>query len=290
MATSSEIKKISFENISNYSKWPSRLLSLEPFEISPKSPSEVTREFGLDKWGSLLKHFSNKSSFKLDDVEEREQDLNQNIPCFDNQLGFYLIQAREAKKRQIALYESILSKYASSASCLVELGSGYGSKIFRLSEYESMHSMPLYAAEYTQSGCELTKLISKNIDKRIEVGSCDFNTLELKDIEIPEDALIFTSYSVHYVDELNKKFTQFISDLKPHAVAHFEPCFEYLNNGSIHHLMCKRYIQMNGYTRNIASCIELGSKSIGANFESRKNIFGMNPFLPLSVIEWKPQS
>ena len=44
MATSSEIKKISFENISNYSKWPSRLLSLEPLDIKYFSKSFTVAE------------------------------------------------------------------------------------------------------------------------------------------------------------------------------------------------------------------------------------------------------
>ena len=290
MSSDSKIKKISFNEVSHYSKWPSRLLSLEQFDILAKTPLEVTREFGLDKWGSLLNYFSDKQSFTLEEVENLEQNLDQNIPCYSDDDKFFLIKARDAQKIQLKMYESVLSKYTSSASCLVELGCGFGSKIFKLSDCKSMKSMPLYGAEYTKSGCDLTRLISKKINKKIEVGFCDFNTLEIKGIKIPKNALIFTSYSVHYVDKLNKNFIKFLADLEPSAVVHFEPCFEYFDDDNIHDLMCKRYMQMNGYTENIASNIELGASSIGATFKSKKNVFGANPFLPMSILEWNPST
>ena len=185
-------------------------------------------------------------------------------------------------------YIGALSKYTKNASCLVELGAGYGNKIFKLSENKSFKHLDLYAAEYTDTGCELMSLVSKNINKDIQVGKCDFNNMTLSGIKIPKNAIIFTSYAVHYVPELKSEFVKFLNQFKPIAVIHFEPCYEYFDAKTTYGLMCKRYMDLNGYTKNIASSVQAGCKNIEASFISRKNIHGSNPFLPFSIIEWSP--
>ncbi len=279
-------RSITLDQIAKYSSWPSKLLSIEPFAYRHKNASEINREFGDEKWGRLLDIFEKKSTFSLNDLEIAEQNLNQEIPCYSNSLGFYLIRVRQANIEQIKIYESILSKYASSSSALVELGAGYGSKILQLSNFLDMSTLPLFAGEYTQSGCNLISLLAKNMGKNIQVGHCDFNNPDLLEIEIPENAIIFTSYSVHYVPELNRAFVDFLKKFKPRVVVHFEPCFEFFDAHSLHGLMCRRYMELNDYTKNIASTIIDGCDRIGASIQIQKNVHGCNPFLPFSVIEW----
>lgn len=284
-----KLRKLSMNELASWSPWPARLLSLDPFKISHKTPEEVIREFGHDKWGALLKIFADKKSFTLADVEAKEQDVDELIPCFERDLGFYLALAKEASVQQIDLYRDTLSPHVGGASCLVELGAGYGSKLFALSDIAPLNELPLYAAEYTQSGCDLIKLIARRVNKLVQIGRCDFNRLGLIGLEIPENAIIFTSYSVHYVPELREQFVDCIFKFKPKVVVHFEPCYEYFDNQTLHGLMCKRYMELNGYTKNIASGIEEGCLKIGAKFQAERNVFGSNPFLPLSIIQWTPQ-
>ena len=285
----SDLKKLSMNELAAWSSWPARLLSIDSFQSRDKSPESVSREFGNDKWGSLLSHFSDITSFKLSDVQAMEQDLDELIPCFERVSNFHLALVREAGAQQIDIYKNTLIPHVAGASGLVELGAGYGSKLFELSDLSPLNKLPLYAAEYTQSGCDLTKLIAKRINKQVQVGQCDFNTLDLIGLEIPENAIIFTSYSVHYVSELREDFVNFILQFKPKVIVHFEPCYEYYDPQTLHGLMCQRYMELNGYTKNIASNIEAGCLKIGAKFRSDRNIFGSNPFLPFSIIQWEPQ-
>jgi hypothetical protein len=285
----SNLNKLTMDELASWSPWPARLLSIDPFEIKHKTTEAIIREFGDDKWGALLKLFADKSEFTLADVEAMEQNVEELIPCFERHLGFYLAMAKEANSQQIKLYSDTLSPHVDRASCLVELGAGYGSKLLALSEIAPFNKLPLYAAEYTQSGCDLIELIAQKASKQVKVGHCDFDKLNIIGLEIPENAIIFTSYSVHYVPALRKKFVDFISKLKPKVVVHFEPCYEYFDSHTLHGLMCKRYMELNGYTQNIASGIEAGCLEIGAKFEADRNLFGSNPFLPLSIIQWTPQ-
>lgn len=282
-------KTLTLDELAGLSTWPARLLSLIPSDIKHKTPKSITREFGNDKWGNLLKYFIDRNEFSLLDVEAAEQNINEVIPCFENGIGFYSTTVMEANKKQKEIYKKNLIPYAKDVSCLVELGAGYGSKIFSLSEFSHLDKLPLYAAEYTKSGCDLIKLISKKINKRVTVGRCDFDKLTIDNIDIPKNSIIFTSYSVHYVKKLKKRFVEFISNLKPKIVVHFEPCYEYFDEKSLHGLMCKRYMELNGYTKNIASAIEEGCIENEAKFEIERNIFGTNPFLPFTVIRWFPK-
>ena len=281
--------KLTMNELANYSPWPARLLSIDPFKTMHKTPESIIREFGDDKWGKLLKFFADKNEFTLADVNAMEGNIDELIPCFEHDFGFYLAMVKEADIKQIKLYRDTLCPYVNEASCLVELGAGYGSKLLALADITPLNKLPLYAAEYTQSGCELIKLIAKKTNKQVKVGSCDFDKLNLIGLEIPENSIIFTSYSVHYVPTLKKKFVDFISKFKPKVVVHFEPCYEYYDKRTLHGLMCKRYMELNGYTQNIASTIEERCLEIGAKFESEHNLFGSNPFLPLSIIKWAPQ-
>ena len=70
------------------------------------------------------------------------------------------------------------------ASCLVELGAGFGAKIFKLSQKKEFKNIPLKAGEYTNAGIKLIKLIGYNTNVDIEVGYCDFQEMILKDFKI----------------------------------------------------------------------------------------------------------
>ena len=171
-----------------------------------------------------------------------------------------------------------LCHFLKGASALVELGAGYGSKILNLAQREKFSKLPIYAAEYTQSGCDLISLLAKSINKKVSVGHCDLETLSIGDMDIPENAIIFTSYAVHYVPELSNDFCEFLCELKPQVVIHFEPCYEHYSLNTLHGLMCRRYVEINGYTRNIVSALEYGKKKVGISLQMKKNLIGNKPF------------
>jgi len=278
-------KIISIEELPEYSDWPKRLLSLESFNIKYKTEKEVLREYQEEKWGSLLKKIEGLNNFNLDDIEHLDEDLNKVVPCY-NKSEFYLAEGKYIYDQHLMLYENILGPYVESASCLVELGAGYGSKLFRLSEKDLFSDMPLFAGEYTKAGRNIISRVSKELGKKVEVGYCDFRNLILDGLDIPENAVIFTSYSLHYVPKISNYFIDFLLELKPKIVVHFEPCYEYFTEKSLHEMMCKRYIELNDYNKNIVSILEAGKKSKKITVKTKRNVIGSNPFLPISVLEW----
>ncbi len=278
---------IKLEDLPKFTEWPKRLMALESFAVKYKTEKEVLREFNQDKWGQLLIQVREMNEPTLDEVERVLVDYCTQIPYYEGG-EFYLANERQLLDMHLELFENVLRQHIEGASCLVELGAGYGSKLLAIGQREGFSSLPLLAGEYTQSGRELISILAASLDNSIAVGYCDFREMKIDGLNIPENALIFTSYAAHYVPELSKDFVGFLAKLNPRAVVHFEPCYEYYAADSLHGMMCRRYMELNDYTRNLASIIEASHNRGEISLRIRKNVIGSNPFLPISVVEWSP--
>ena len=281
------MKEILLDNLPQYSDWIKLALSEQGLSVNQKTAKEVLREYQDEKWGCALQEAKELSNPTLEDVEMKLEGIKQEFP-FYIQDSFYLGLGREILDAHISLYVETIAPYIDNASCLVELGAGYGSKILNLSKCKGFDKLPLYAADYTESGCELISILGDSLDKDVKVGYCDFRKLQIRDIDIPENAIIFTSLATMYVPELADDFIAFLADLKPLVVIHFEPCYEHHALSKLHGLLCRRYIELNDYNRNLISIIDRSVKDKEITEKSRKNAIGTNPLLPISVIEWTP--
>ena len=278
---------INLEDLPKFTEWPRRLLALELFTVKYKTAKEVLREFNQDKWGQLLKQVWKMNKPTLVEVELGLIDSYTLMPYYEGG-KFYLANERQLLDMHLDLFEDVLRPHLEGASCLVELGAGYGSKLLSIGQREGFSKLPLLAGEYTQSGRELISILAESLNIPITVGYCDFREMKIDDLSIPDNALIFTSYAAHYVPELSKDFVGFLAKLNPRAVVHFEPCYDYYAMDSLHGMMCRRYMELNDYTRNLASLIEASQQRGEISLRTRKNVLGSNPFLPLSVLEWAP--
>ena len=278
---------ITFDDLPKYSPWPKRLLSQEVFAVRNKTEKEVLREFQDEKWGRLLEEMRGLKDPTLAELERVYADTVAVSPCYDSG-NFYLASWQQMQDRHVELYAEFLRPHVKGACALVELGAGYGSKLFGVAAREGFSGLPLYAGEYAPSGRELISIMANSMNKPVAVGHCDFRTLTIEGMSIPEDAVIFTSYAALYVPLLAEGFVDFLARLKPRAVVHFEPCYEHYQESSLHGLMCRRYIELNDYTRNLAGIIERARSPTGLSVRTTRNILGNNPFLPISVIEWAP--
>tara|TARA_Y200000002_G_scaffold383292_1_gene404948 strand:- start:5048 stop:5911 length:864 start_codon:yes stop_codon:yes gene_type:complete len=284
------VKKINFNNLSNYSNKPIKIIDSNLSKYKKKSVPEVWREFENDKWGKAYKKFRNKKRVTLNQIDSFFYNKDA-LEVYLHKNNFYLDSINNIEKKNIKIYSSVIQKYSNNASALVELGAGYGSKILNLSKIKGLSHLPLIAAELTNSGQNIIRLISKYEEKEVKVGYCDFRSMKIEENLIPENSIIFTSYALHYIPKLNNKIVNFFSKLKPKIVINFEPCYEhFIENKSIYNLMCAKYVLQNDYTRNLISVINNGclkNKCKIINIDKNVSSFS-NPFLPISIIEWKP--
>jgi hypothetical protein len=286
-ATQCDLAPIGFDDLAKYSAWPKRLLGLEAFDVKHKSEREVLREFQDERWGTLLDQARKLGKPTLADIEQIAAGPSVDAPCYLKGT-FYLANQKQMLAAHLDLYAEVLEPHIEGATCLVELGAGFGSKLLGLALREPFSHIPLVAGEYTESGGALISLLAAQMNKRVKVGRCDFRTLTASDLDIPQGAVIFTSFAAHYVPDMPMEFVGFLRRFKPKAVVHFEPCYEYFDEHSLHGLMCRRYMELNDYTRNLVTVIEAARRDENIALRACKNVLGSNPFLPLSILEWTP--
>jgi len=271
-----------------YSPWPARLLGVDPWKGRKKIASELMREFEDEKWGPLWAAVSSSGRrVGIEDVEKIVFDDGKEIMCWA-QNRLQLMSTKDARTMQLALIASTLKTVQPCAS-VVEIGAGYGQIILNLAKDPDFENADLMAAEYTQSGVKLMDHLvgSKNI--KLTTAHCDLSATPIIDMEIPEGSILFTSYAAHYVPAYTSAVIDRLSALKPAMVVHFEPVYEHCDGATLLGLMQKRYIQTNDYNQNLLSIIhgERDKGKIEVTIEERQ-VFGMNPLLPMSIVAWRP--
>jgi hypothetical protein len=281
---------VGLDDLPRYSAWPARLLGLEPWQPKRKTRDEVLREFDREKWGSLLDQAQRASTPPtLEDVVLWSLE---GIPPSLVSVGdrWEVLSAAESRTRYIEVVASELRKYA-PASALLELGAGFGSVLFALARQEPFSKMSICGGELTESGRALLALIAKGAGLDWTLGLSDLGAARVLDVAVPEQAIVFTSYAVHYLQEVTGELFAALASLKPRVVVHFEPCFEHCDETSLLGLLRRRYIEVNDYNRNFVHAL-LAEERKGTLrvIEQRPAVFGGNPLLAASVLAWEPRS
>jgi hypothetical protein len=268
-----------------YSNSPSTLVGWNGQDRRVKTPDEVWREFQHDRWGEIERRSASMSNVTIEALEDFHSDSSVLQP-FWMDAGFFIGTASQVLDLHVEWYYEVLSGHAAKASCLVELGAGFGSKILRLRQLPAFRDMPAFAGELTDAGCNLIKRCAGSIDVDLIVGHVDLGQDASTELAIPPGALIFTSYALHYQPELRRATWEFLDNLNPSNVVNFEPCEELYSELSLHGLLSRSYMQQNGYTPNIWSSLSEFCRGSGKSLNIRTNVLGDNPLLPISALEW----
>ena len=280
-------KPISFNQVGNFDNWPKKIIFSKKEVIRKKTKKEIIREFEIEEWGNLLKKAKKIKNINIDKVDQL-QNSEEIIPYFyrDN---FFINTYRSVNKKHTNLYRNILSKYLSDRSTIVELGAGYGLKIFSLAKSKKFSKNNLICAEFTKSGQSIMKLLKQSVKNKVKIGFNDFRNCSVSENLVPKKSIIFTSFSLQYVRFVDEKLLNFFTNLDPKVIIHFEPCYEHFSTENTYDMMCRRYIDINDYNKNLfSSIINYQEKGKCKILNVQKKVLSYNPFLPISIIEWTP--
>jgi hypothetical protein len=283
------MKISSLNELPKFSKWPERLLGLEPWQTREKSPEEIEREFGREKWGQLLEKFKQNPDSRLDDVDKwAAGDQTVTLASVDEHI--VEMTPEESHEAYIAFIANALEPHLPGATALVELGCGYGSVILGLARKAAFQDIQYFAADFTSTGSELASLIAKQESIELITGKADLKSETITDLAVPEGAVIYTAYAAQYVEPLTDALVNGLRALRPKAVVHIEPVYEHCDPATLLGLLRQRYIQANGYNQNLSTILH--------DHEARGSLeiihdsvpgFGPNPLLAASVIAWVPR-
>jgi hypothetical protein len=280
--------EININDLPKHSNWPHRLLGLSEWKKKDKNASEVLREFNVEKWGSLLNYVKSvKNHLSLKEFEYLVyNDLDESICLINNKL--VKKSAYNAFKEQYKIINENISEFL-PAKAICELGAGYGQIILRLVDEMKFSNISKIAAEFTSNGVQLIHYLAKSLDQEVIIGNCDLSKRGITDINIPEHGIIFTSFAAMYVPEFSLNFVKDISLFKPSVVIHFEPIFEHCCIETLLGSMQRRYIELNDYNHNLLSVLQNAeNQGLISIVKELPQVFGSNPFLPMSIIAWIP--
>ena len=282
---------ISINELPRYSKWPARLLGIEPWQQRIKNEAELNREFELELYARALVEF--KSILQRNPkIEYEEYIQSEYLARLSNSLCLIngrleLLSPEEQHKSYLDLIMRELEPYR-KAKAFVDMGCGAGRIILSLARNGFLKSKQLLAAEYTSSGQTLTRLLAQCAGVEMQVGHCNFFHKEITNLKIPQGAVIFTSFSAFVIPMLSDDFIKTLCTFKPLAIVHFEPCYEMLDTSTMLGLLGRRYVELNDYNRNILSLLQKHAKTKTIEvLTAKSNLFGQNPLCPCSVLAWR---
>ena len=277
------MKPIDLNDLPQYSKWISELLG-DKNSKRLKNQQQIDREYGLEKWGSLLAKWKNDPC-GVDVVRSWELPAESVFAgLIGNQL--MLMTPAESLDYYVNLVEQALLDDPSEH--LVEIGCGYGSVLFGLLKRGGINYGSVMGLEYTTQGMELAKNLAVWHNYDVVIGQGDFNAPSISDLEIKPNSDIVTSFSLCCVHESVQALNNIIR-LNPRRVLHFEPVFQHYREQTTLGLLQRRYMEINDYNSSLLQ--ELNRLAEDGAIEIIKevpSVFGSNCLLPASLLVWRP--
>jgi len=250
---------------------------------SARTSSDLQREFGQEKWGSLLARLDLMRSPTVEDADLVYFGEEESIGC----LGASLFSGKSIylNEMYVAAISEILKNHTQGMD-VVDLGAGYGSLCLRFLADDRLAIDSLTALEFTHEGRECLRILGSPF-RGLKVGACDFFALGITDVLIEPGSIILTSMSNMYVNHDQKRVLTDIINWGPKIVFHFEPSMS--NNESELGWERDRYMSENNYnTALLPTLRSLEAQGLLKVLEVREVVAGINAVLPVGFISWQP--
>ena len=125
---------LDLNDLPRYSPWFPLLLDLEkPQRSFSKTSESLTREYGRDKWGTLLNNITSYNVSSISEIDLLAYGTNVDSPFYhDNQ--FFLALSHDINSFYFQFVRSYLYRLVRDFNIkhIVDLGSGYGALPFKL--------------------------------------------------------------------------------------------------------------------------------------------------------------
>jgi|SaaInlStandDraft_7_1057024.scaffolds.fasta_scaffold67778_1 hypothetical protein len=271
-------------NLPKYSKWPEILLESDKDKFSIKTKSSIYDEYENDKWGTLHNQIVKNKAKSIKEI--RNTFFGKEILPAKWMNNYFKLNGEQYSHIQSNLIAEVMRKY--KPDNVIELGAGFGSMMLGVIGSNYFKGVGYYCGELTHSGRSLLKKIGLLNGIDLTVFENDFHQDVIAGIDLPEDAIIFTSLAICEVPGLGDDIIDKIISLKPKIVINLEAT--YPNNNTLIDLLIKKYIVHNDYNRVFQKSIDKYSKSGRIKLlYKHEHIIGRNPLRPASLFVWSPR-
>lgn len=280
-------RKIELNALPEWSSWPERLLGLSPWTPKPRTIAKTEQEYNKEKYFSCLERYKESNGeitmehMKLFELGDPDAEV-----CVSFTDELFVMRFGDALEEYYRIIKQKLIPMIKDNSTVVELGTGYGYNLALLqTEISEGRGVAFLGGEYSQNAIQLASLLF-NGEEYVSVEPFNFYETPYHLLEKTQGPIVlFTVFGVHQMP----KAQAFIDGLRPFTdridkVVCFESIFE-LYDDSLLGLMRKRYIELCDYNTDLLTLLE---RSPDVEIISKEaNLMGLNPLLPMSIVEWK---
>ncbi len=280
------LKQVNLNDLPKYYPWPERLLGLSPWSFKPRTIEKTEAEYNQDKYLRCFNLLQEKDGqMTMDDMKAFEQAADDSIEiCISLEDELFTTSLNEARQKLFDEIKNTLQPNILKSSTIIELGAGYGHNLWRLSKEFPSTKLNWIAGEFADNAIKIgEKIAGKNI------SFSKFNFYKTPYTILENATGLITIFTVYAAQQLPAA-KDILIGLRPyknkiHRVIFFESVYEHYDPYTMLGLMRKRYIELCDYNTDILTILN-AAEDIEIVSE-RKNVFGLNPLLPASIIEWK---
>lgn len=277
----SEGSPVALMNFSLHSKWPARLLGLEQWIPPKRNKVQAVREYEQETYLPQLKLLQDNPKLSSYSALFREVYPSITQMCCLKGKELRAMSPDKAFQLQLQFMEPIVKSVVSDCA-LVEFGAGNGRNLMGLANV--LESTSLLGLDMMPSALHVMKLMAARLGNKLKVGKCNLRSKSLTRMAIPDQSVLMTSYATYFVKFDYKIFVDAIRRLRFKEIIHFEPVYEFMDD-TLMGTMQKSYMLKNHY--NVDYFAQLFADPLVEIKTIEKNIFGVNPLLPMSAVVWK---
>ncbi len=278
------MRAVPLQDLPTYSVWPARLLGHVPFAPKHKTREAVYREYDTDKFAKYLAYFRRHPRTRIERIKELERGtpLKQTV-CLSRANKLHTCSAREASRERDRAFLAALTPLMKHVDTVIELGSGYGYNLALLKKKFPNHTF--VGGEFSPRARTLSAALGKGKWKTLPFDFYDKNSTLFEKVTSSK-ILVLTCHSVEMLPDA-RLFLKQLERFKRRivGVVQLEPVYELYKSTDLLGLMRKRYIELNGYNKNLLSCLK-SNPAIRLE-KTVVDLFGLNPLFPESLLIWK---
>ena len=257
--------------------------------IKLKSSESIAREFDQEKWLYLSEYLKKHPKAKIKDLEMIEDGYDKKYIFYNHKhylshqsfLRFYI-------KNKIKILLNELLKDL-NIQTIIELGSGYGSKLLYLNKvFQSLFDFKYIALDISKNGLEISKHFSDLINMNLQTFCFDYRKKSFEKLNLNQNSLLITLFGLHYKKKFDlNDILDFINSGIQGGI-HFEPCSTIISTfpDKLYSALACKYIIYNNYTMQIYNAFGEAKKLGLIDFKIDKSTCG-NGLLPGTWLIWK---
>jgi len=277
------LKKISINELPQYTSWVKRVLHLQPFSKYPRDLAKVDVEYDKNKYAKLLDFYNSKPSTTIADITAQECVGIPEKVCISKNDELFQTSVTNLNRFFDDFLIDTLADHIRKAKVVVELGCGWG---YNLNVLRKVFPNRLWlGGEYSQNAVKLASHLFEG-EKDISISYFNWYDKEWKILEdLTEKALIFSRHSIEQLPSVRSVIPTFRQyQEKIIEVVHLEPVYELTDPATTLGLMRQAYTQMNDYNTDLLTVLRSLNVQI---LKTEAEVIGGNPLNPTSIIQWK---